>query len=148
MSLLWSQDRATLRRVFYVAWQHFRTQTPLKGIETLIVNALIAHPEYQPLFEGPENDLIYADSTEHNPFFHLGLHIALAEQLSVDRPAGIQHHFARISQQIGDAHHAEHLIIACLEEVLWESQHNGTLPDEQAYLACLARLPSHFSHKK
>ncbi|MHB8255429.1 MAG: DUF1841 family protein [Acidiferrobacter sp.] len=136
---MWSTDRTTMRQVFYTAWQHFENQAPLDGVEALIVETLLAHPEYQTLFA--KN--LPADDTraDTNPFLHLGLHIALAEQIATDRPAGIASQWARLHKLTGDAHHARHLMMECLEETLWEAQHQGQMPNEAAYLARLRALP-------
>jgi hypothetical protein len=40
----------------------------------------------------------------------------------------------------GDLHSAEHAMIECLAEALWQAQRAGRLPDEQQYLETLRRL--------
>ncbi len=140
---MWSTDRATLRQVFYRAWRHFQEQTPLDGVEALIVEALVAHPEYQPLFEQEGgNGTADPTATPHmNPFLHLGLHIALAEQIATDRPAGVAAQWHRLQGAVGDTHAARHMMMECLEETLWDAQGAGTMPDEACYLERLKALP-------
>jgi len=102
-----------------------------------------AHPEYHALLEGEDRALARDFLPEHgetNPFLHLGLHLAILEQVATDRPPGIRALYQRVAQGSGDAHRAEHRIMECLGQSLWEAQHAGRPPDEQGYLACLRRL--------
>ncbi len=140
---MWSGDRDTLRGVFYSAWRHFREHAPLTGVETLVVEALLAHPEYQGLFADPP-PTAPADpqaTPEGNPFLHLGLHIAVAEQIATDRPPGVVSEWLRLQTLWGDAHRARHAMMECLEETLWEAQSRGIAPDDAAYLERLRAAP-------
>jgi hypothetical protein len=67
----------------------------------------------------------------------MGMHIAIREQLSIDKPAGIKAAYADLLAHSRDAHEAEHRMLDCLAEALWRAQRENKLPDEQAYLACL-----------
>ena len=49
--------------------------------------------------------------------------------------------FQRIAHATGDAHAAEHAMIECLAESLWEAQQVNAAPDEAVYLERLRRLP-------
>ena len=135
---MWSKDRSTLRRVFFDGWRHFRAGQPLQGAEGLAVEALLAHPEYQPLMVRNE-DVLDADMTP-NPFLHMSLHIALHEQLTTDRPAGIRRVYERLRARRGHEHDAQHAMMACLEETLWQAQSSGQMPDERTYLHRLQEL--------
>jgi hypothetical protein len=75
-----------------------------------------------------------------NPFLHMGLHLALREQLATNRPAGIADVFDQLQARSGDRHAAEHQALDCLAEALWTAQNNNTAPDEQDYLDSLKRL--------
>ena len=72
-----------------------------------------------------------------NPFLHLSLHLAVAEQLAIDQPPGIRAEFDRIRTATGDEHAALHAVLECLGEVLWTAQRHGTPPDAALYLDCL-----------
>jgi hypothetical protein len=74
-----------------------------------------------------------------NPFLHLSLHLAVAEQLAIDQPPGIRAQFERIALAKGDEHAALHAVLECLGEVVWHAQRHGTPPDATIYLECLAR---------
>ena len=75
-----------------------------------------------------------------NPFLHMGLDLAIREQVATDRPPGIANLHADLTRRAGGAHAAEHLMIEPLAETLWEAQRNGRPPDESAYLERLRRL--------
>jgi hypothetical protein len=74
-----------------------------------------------------------------NPFLHLSLHLAIAEQLSIDQPPGIRAHYERLVATKGDEHEALHAVLDCLGEVIWHAQRHKTAPDAAIYLACLER---------
>ena len=105
-----------------------------------------AHPEYHMLLSDPA--AIGRDfpiegeesSAEVNPFLHMGMHISLREQFHSDRPAGIKQLYQKILINMGDPHEAEHAMMECLGESLWQAQNSGQLPDEKAYIHCLERI--------
>ena len=49
-----------------------------------------------------------------NPFLHLSLHLAVAEQLAIDQPPGIRAQFERLRAAKGDEHAALHAVLECL----------------------------------
>ena len=67
----------------------------------------------------------------------MAMHLTIHEQLLSDRPAGIVKIHRHLSQQYGDTHQAEHQIMECLAEILWQAQRDGSLPDEKRYLEML-----------
>jgi hypothetical protein len=70
----------------------------------------------------------------------MGLHLGIREQIATNRPQGIAKIFENLAKRCGDAHLAEHQMIDCLAETLWESQGQNRPPDESAYLERLKRL--------
>lgn len=70
----------------------------------------------------------------------MGMHISLQEQISTNRPAGISTVYQQLISRCGDAHDAEHRMMECLGQTLWEAQRANRMPDEQAYLKCLNLL--------
>ena len=80
---------------------------------------------------------LFADG---NPFLHMGLHLALREQLGTNRPAGIALVHQRLMQRGVEAHAAEHRMMGVLGETLWQAQRAGRAPDERQYLEALQRL--------
>ena len=141
--MLFTQDRIRTRNLFSSVWQKHKANQSLELLEKQIVSLLDEHPEYHALLENPEANLdrdFGADDATENPYLHLGLHLALREQVGTDRPAGIASLTRSLLLKHGDGHQVEHLMIACLGEFLWDAQRQGRAPDEQAYLERLRHL--------
>jgi hypothetical protein len=133
-------SRTDMRRTFVEVWRKQQAHKPLSALENIIADIIRRHPEYQPLLAEPDTALARdwrPEGGETNPFLHMGLHIAIREQLSIDRPAGVKAAYSTLLKKTGDPHAAEHLMLECLAETLWRSQRDGRLPDDQAYLDCL-----------
>jgi hypothetical protein len=64
----------------------------------------------------------------------MGLHLAIREQVSTNRPHGIADVHAKLARQLGDAHEAEHRMLEALAEQLWDAQRQNKPPSEMAYL--------------
>ncbi|MDE2236065.1 MAG: DUF1841 family protein [Gammaproteobacteria bacterium] len=132
--------RADMRRTFTEVWRKLEANEPLSALEQIIADTIRMHPEYQTLLAQPDQSLDKdwtPEGGQTNPFLHMGLHIAIREQLSIDRPPGVKAAHAALLKQTGDAHAAEHVMLECLAETLWRGQREGRLPDDQAYLDCL-----------
>ena len=138
-----SQSREQLRQMYLEAWQRRRAGSPLEPLQAQIAAVIELHPEYHAALENPE--VLARDYTpqqgQSNPFLHMGLHLAVRDQLATDRPAGIKALFDGIARRDGSLHTAEHRLIECLAETLWEAQRAGLPPDEQAYLMRVSRIP-------
>ena len=139
MSVYAGHSRDAMRAAWREAWQRHEQRLPLEALQAQMVDVIGAHPEYHSLMS---NDGLQAEGSEAdaNPFLHLGLHLALREQLSTARPAGIQTVHQRLLQRGAAKHDAEHRMIAVLGETLWQAQRAGRAPDEQQYLEALQRL--------
>ncbi len=139
---MYGQNREQLRRFYQDAWRKHLDGQPLEPLERLVTQVIAQHPEYHASILDPsacERDFPVHDG-QTNPFLHMGMHITLAEQLGSDRPAGIRELYQRLVSRDGDTHRAEHRMMECLGQALWEAQRTNRPPDEQAYLACLRRL--------
>ncbi len=142
MSLFESYSREQLRRTYTEAWQKHRRRAPLTPLEALIADVLELHPEYQSIIESQGDAQGFepsAGGAAENPYLHLGLHLAVREQVSVDRPPGVRVLFTALHNARGDVHAAEHTLMEALGETLWEAQRNGRVPDEQHYLTLARR---------
>ncbi len=123
------------------AWEKFSNKAILSPLESQIAAVVEWHPEYHADVSGDELNKDYTpDGGQTNPFLHMGLHLGIREQVGTDRPAGIAAVFATLLGKTGDAHAAEHQMIDCLAETLWEAQSQNTAPDETAYLERLRDL--------
>ena len=134
---MFNPSREEVRDLFFGTWRKYRAGEPIAGIEALALEAILLHPEYHEVLSQPgrfrEKD--YTDET--NPFLHMSLHIALAEQLSIDQPPGIVQLFGDLLAKKRDRHEALHEAIECLAETVWRAQRDGVPPDARAYLDCL-----------
>jgi Domain of unknown function (DUF1841) len=143
MPVFAGQSREQLRRMYAEAWRKYNARLPLEPLEAQIAAVIAEHPEYAPLLESGAPALS-ADYTpedgRENPFLHMGLHLAIREQLATDRPSGIGRFHQALCRRLGDAHAAEHVMLEALAETLWEAQRSGRIPDEQRYLERLRAL--------
>ena len=136
-------DREQSRRLFFTAWKKHSNKEILEPLESLVADVIQMHPEYHALLENPEANQdkdYFPEMGETNPFLHMGLHIAIKEQISIDQPFGIKDQYSRLLVKHQDPHAVEHLILECLSQMIWESQRNKTFPNNDAYLACLKSL--------
>jgi len=141
--MLATEGREQLRRRYLEAWRKFSARAPLEPLEAQLAAVIAEHPEYVAWLESGEDALAAEFPPEGgraNPFLHMGLHLAIREQVATDRPAGIAQLHAGLSGRLGSAHAAEHAMLEPLAETLWEAQRDARLPDEQAYLERLRRL--------
>ena len=138
--MIFGQDRNELRNMYVAAWQKHRDGEVLSPLESQIVQVIAEHPEYHDAIAGDIERDYTVEGGETNPFLHMGLHLSVREQVSTDRPGGIAAEFSRLAEQSGDAHAAEHRMIDCLAETMWEAQGKNQPPDEAQYLERLRRL--------
>src|SRR5512143_545917 len=139
---MYAPSRDEARRFLAEAWAKHRAGAPLSALERVAADLIALHPEYHSIVEQPERhvDRDYGpEGGETNPFLHLALHLAVAEQLSIDQPPGIRAQFERLRAARGDEHAALHAVLECLGEVVWSAQRRGTPPDATLYLKCLER---------
>ena len=90
---MFNPSRADARRFFFETWGKYRSQMPLEGLERTAMEIILLHPEHHALLDDAQRNLERDFSPESgavNPFLHLSLHLAIAEQLSIDQPRGIQ----------------------------------------------------------
>jgi hypothetical protein len=138
MSAFQNYTREQLRRAYAEAWARHVAHSPLTPLEALITDVIGAHPEYHGIVADTDTALAFeqnATSDVENPFLHMGLHLAVREQLSIDRPPGIRELQRQLQARYGDAHLAEHVLMEALGEELYTAQRSNQPPDEQRYLA-------------
>jgi hypothetical protein len=138
MSVFDNYTRGQLRRTYAEAWAKHLDGSPLTPLEALIADVIGAHPEYQSIVADADTALAFepdASGAADNPFLHMGLHLAVREQLSIDRPPGIRDLHWQLQAQYGEPHLAEHALMEALGEELYLAQRNAIAPDEKRYLA-------------
>jgi hypothetical protein len=129
--------REQLRSSYAEAWRKHLARVPLTPLESLIADVIAHHPEYQALVGDAQAVQAFDPSpgtAAENPFLHMGLHLAIREQMSIDRPPGVRQIQQALTARLGDEHDAEHVLMEALAETLWEAQRDGRPPDERRYL--------------
>jgi hypothetical protein len=138
MSIFDGHSRDQLRRAYTDAWRKHTERVPLTAQEADIADVIGLHPEYHALLADPAGAQAYepgAERGQQNPFLHMGLHLAIRDQISIDRPPGIRAIHQQLKSKMGDIHLADHELMEALGQVLWQAQRDGRAPDEQKYLA-------------
>jgi hypothetical protein len=142
MTVFDSHTRDQLRQSYADAWRKRLAQTPLTPLEAMISDVIGAHPEYQALVSDAGAAMAFESSVSgdaENPFLHMGLHLAVRDQVSIDRPPGVRELHRALQTRYGDLHRAEHALMEALGETLWRAQREGRPPDENHYLARVRR---------
>jgi len=136
------QDRESSRSVFIQVWDKYKKRENLEPLQQLILHVILEHPQYHSSFDAPDALICdYSPASGHeNPFLHMGMHIAIREQVATDRPAGITSLYQSLSARHQDEHKLQHRMMECLGESLWQAQRSGGMPDDATYLECLRKL--------
>ena len=139
---MFNPSREQVRQFFCEAWRKHRERLPLQGAEAVAADLIVEHPEYHALLERPEVALeqeFTPEGGQSNPFLHLSLHLAVAEQVSIDQPRGIKQAYELLAARRGSRHDAQHEVMECLGQMMWESQRSGLPPDGDKYIDCVRR---------
>jgi hypothetical protein len=142
---MFNPSREQARQFFFDTWRKYRQREMLSGMEDMALEVILLHPEYHAMLDDPERyqDKEYLpEMGDTNPFLHMGMHIAIKEQLSIDQPAGIRQRFERLLKETGDEHAATHQVMECLAEMIWQAQRNRSALDASIYFHCLDRRKS------
>ena len=139
---MFNPSQADVRRFFCETWRKHGALEPLSPLEAIALDWIIEHPEYHDDLQSADAAIAAAYPVEAgrtNPFLHLSMHLAVAEQVSIDQPAGIRPAFERLAHRHDSLHAAAHEIIECLGEIVWQAQREQRTPDGNAYLDCIRR---------
>ena len=139
---MFNPSQHEVREFFCTAQRKLRSGKPLSPLEAIAADWIGEHPEY-------ESDLADVDAARQaeypveggrtNPFLHLSMHLSISEQVSIDQPRGIRQAFELLRTRLGSAHAAQHEVMECLGEMIWQSQRSGLPPDGERYLDCVRR---------
>ena len=139
------QSRDDTRKIFFTTWAKMQNKQPLEPLEQQVASIIVLHPEYHSILNHPDRyrDQDYLPELgQTNPFLHMGMHIAILEQISLDQPLGIRCLYQKLLEQHVDAHAIEHKMMDCLAEMIWHAQKHQYQPDFLTYLACIEQLNS------
>ena len=137
---MFNPSRAEARRFFFDTWRKYGAKETLSALEGTALEIILQHPEYHAMLSDPDNYLdrdYLPEFGETNPFLHMSMHLAIAEQLSINQPTGICDHFKNLLEQCGTAHDAQHITMDCLAEMIWQAQRDQSSPDAALYLECM-----------
>ena len=138
-------NSAELRKLYFDSWHKAKNNQLLSPMETIIVDVISRHPEYHPLFESIESFEAWQHERfqlNSNPFFHMGMHIAIIEQVQIDRPLGVKAVYEKLLKKHGSATIAEHKMMDCLAHCLVASFQDPNVEHKKVYLEALMRLAS------
>ena len=135
---MFNPSKDEVRQFFIDAWA--RRDSVLTPLETLAVRWIEQHPEYHDDLAAP--DALQRDygveQQRSNPYLHLAMHLSITEQVSIDQPPGIRQACQLLAARSGE-HEAQHAVMECLGQMLWQSQRSGQPPDGDAYIDCVRR---------
>ncbi len=136
---MFSQDRSKQREFLAKSWQKHINAEILEPLELQLALIVQKHPEYHALI----NDInleYFPEQGKTNPFLHINLHLALQDQLTLNRPNGINDIYKKLIEVHSDAHEVEHMMMECIAEMIYQSQKNNTTLDQDNYLISLKNL--------
>ena len=136
---MFSQDRSKQRAFLAKSWQQHTNAEILEPLELQLALIVQKHPEYHALI----NDInleYFPEQGKTNPFLHINLHLALQDQLTLNRPNGINDIYKKLIEVHSDAHEVEHMMMECIAEMIYQSQKNNTTLDQDNYLISLKNL--------
>ena len=140
---MFNPSRDQVRQFFIDTWQKHKNQQILSPLEAIALGWIEQHPEYHSALEQPDSMTreFNVEEGKTNPFLHLSMHLAIAEQLSIDHPRGIRDAFDKLASRTNQ-HEAAHEIMECLGTVVWESQRLGKALDSDAYIELIRQRVS------
>ena len=137
---MFNPSREQVRQFFFDVWTRYRAGQVLAGAEQIALEAILAHPEYHTMLDDPERYLerdYPPELGETNPFLHLSMHVSIVEQVSIDQPAGVRARYQQLLTLSGSAIDAQHEVMDCLAEMIWQAQRTLAPYNAEAYLQCL-----------
>ena len=84
--MFYSQNISELRQFYLDSWKKYQNKETLSSLEQQISQVLENHPEYQKwLNEQYLDTQFHFETYGENPFLHMGLHLAIQEQIQTKR---------------------------------------------------------------
>lgn len=139
---LFNPSRDGVRHFFFDAWRKYNLRQPLTQLEGMAIEIIQMHPEYHHVLDAPEHYLersYFPEMGETNPFLHMSLHLSILEQVAINQPPGIAAYYEALQKKHGNKLDAQHDLMDCLAETIWQSQRNSTPLDAEAYIQCMQR---------
>ena len=140
---LFNPSREEVREFFCTTWQKHQDAHVLTPLEMIASQWMEQHPEFHKILSDPSGALEQEFTPEKgmtNPFLHLSMHLSISEQISIDQPPGIRHIANTLSRKLDSEHEAQHQIMECLGQVLWQAQNQSKPIDVTDYIELLKKL--------
>ena len=137
---LFNPSRDEVRTFFFEAWAKFKLAQTLTDLEKIALGVMHMHPEYHFILDHPEqfkHQDYFPEFGETNPFLHMSLHVSILEQISINQPIGIKDIYTQLKHKHQNECDAQHAILECLAETIWQAQRNHTGLDSAHYLTLL-----------
>ena len=144
---MFNPSREQVRSFLIEAWEKRQSNGVLTPLETMAADLIQMHPEYfDDLQDSEALERDYSvESGRTNPFLHLSMHLAIAEQISIDQPPGIRKAYAKLAAKFTE-HDAVHEIMECLGQVIWEAQRSGQPLNNESYIELIERRATKIGH--
>lgn len=137
---LFNPSRNEVRDFFFEAWAKAKAQQLLTDLEKMALGVMHMHPEYHAILNQPEqfkHQDYFPEFGESNPFLHMSLHLSIHEQISINQPTGIAGIYTQLKLKHQNDHDAQHAILECLAETIWQAQRHHAAIDNTLYLQLL-----------
>ena len=134
---LFNPSRDQVRQFFFDTWAKFQQQQSLTDLEGIALQVIQMHPEYYVVLNTSEkymDQAYFPEMGETNPFLHMSLHMSILEQISINQPIGIADAYQKLRVKHGNESDAQHDLMDCLAETIWQAQRTGQYLDGAAYL--------------
>jgi len=129
-----------VRSFFYDTYNKAINNQSLTDLEKVAYAVMLEHPEYNSILNNKDKYFDFKwdpKAGETNPFLHMSMHISICEQLSINQPVGITDLYQKMCVKYDSKHNAEHLVMDCLGEMIWQAQVNKVPMDSEVYLSCM-----------
>lgn len=134
---LYQPTRDQARQFLFDTWDKYQQKESLTDLESIALEVILMHPEYHAILDAAETNLeqnYFPEMGETNPFLHLNLHLSVIEQVQINQPIGIKERYNHLLAHYQDPHDAQHVLLECLAETIWQAQREQKPLDSQHYL--------------
>lgn len=133
-------DHLAVRFFLCDVWEKHCRKQEMNELERMTVGIIAEHPEFHADLNR-QAEALQADYTPEggriNPYLHLSLHLAIAEQLQMDFPPGIADLHQKLCAQHGSAHESVHQIMDCFVDMMLRAERDKVPLNPEAYLRAI-----------
>jgi hypothetical protein len=137
---MFNPSQSDVRNFFFDTYAKSKQQQALNDLEKIALSIIFEHPEYEKILSNKEQYFDYQwlpENGETNPFLHMSMHMSIIEQLSINQPHGIITLYKELYKKFEGEHKAQHELMDCIAEMIWQAQKSSTAPDPEVYFACI-----------